>query len=79
MPGPAEVTGTAPRPRLAGRRVLLRPGNRRGAEVLHAIQAEPAVSHWWGEPDPVAAITAELRGTESSALLAGRRISGRRP
>jgi aminoglycoside 6'-N-acetyltransferase len=79
VPGSAEVTGTAPRPRLAGRLVLLRPGDRRDAEVLHAIQTEPAVSHWWGEPDPVATITAELRGTELSALLVieiGGRVAG---
>jgi aminoglycoside 6'-N-acetyltransferase len=69
VPEPAEVTGAVPRPTLAGQRVLLRPGDRTDAEALHAIQAEPAVAYWWGEPGPVKVIAAELRGTESSALL----------
>jgi aminoglycoside 6'-N-acetyltransferase len=36
---------------------------------LRAILAEPSVSRWWGEPDPVAAIEADLRGNESTVLL----------
>jgi len=31
--------------------------------------AEPSVSRWWGEPDPVTAIEEDLRGDGSSALL----------
>jgi len=36
---------------------------------LHAILAEPSVSRWWGEPDPVTVIEDDLRGSGSSALL----------
>jgi aminoglycoside 6'-N-acetyltransferase len=36
---------------------------------LHAILAEPSVSRWWGEPDPVTVIEEALRGSGSSVLL----------
>ena len=41
----------------------------RATEALHAILAEPSVSHWWGDPDPVDAIAGELAGGDNSALL----------
>jgi aminoglycoside 6'-N-acetyltransferase len=64
-----ENAGPDARPTLHGRRVTLRPGDRADAAVLHAILAEPSVARWWGEPDPVGAITDELLGSDSSALL----------
>lgn len=63
-----EVSG-APRPVLAGRRVRLRPGGPRDAPRLRAILAEPSVSRWWGEPEPVTAIEAGLRGGDDTVLL----------
>jgi aminoglycoside 6'-N-acetyltransferase len=62
------VTAEA-RPVLAGRRVTLRPGGPRDAPLLRAILAEPSVSRWWGEPDPVASIEADLRGGDDTVLL----------
>ena len=56
-------------PVLVGRRVRLRPGRADDAARLHAILAEPSVSQWWGEPDPVPAIAADLRGHGSVVLL----------
>jgi aminoglycoside 6'-N-acetyltransferase len=61
--------GAELRPTLAGTRVMLRPGRPEDAAALHAILAEPSVSTWWGDPDPVDAIAGELLGTETSALL----------
>jgi aminoglycoside 6'-N-acetyltransferase len=57
------------RPVLTGRRVRLRPGGPRDAPTLRTILAEPSVSRWWGEPDPVTAIEADLRGGASAVLL----------
>jgi aminoglycoside 6'-N-acetyltransferase len=57
------------RPVLTGRRVRIRPGHPDDAPLLHAILAEPSVSRWWGEPDPVPAIEDGLRGDGSSVLL----------
>jgi len=57
------------RPALAGRRVRLRPGHPDDAQRLRAILAEPSVSRWWGEPDPVTVIEEDLRGGGSSVLL----------
>jgi aminoglycoside 6'-N-acetyltransferase len=56
-------------PVLAGRRVRLRPGRSGDARRLRAILAEPSVSRWWGEPDPVTVIEEDLRGGGSSVLL----------
>lgn len=56
-------------PTLAGRRVRLRPGRPEDAPRLRAILAEPSVSRWWGEPDPVTMIEEELRGGGESVLL----------
>jgi len=56
-------------PVLAGRRVRLRPGQPGDAQQLHAILAEPSVSRWWGDPDPVTVIEAGLRGGGSALLL----------
>ena len=63
--GPADPA----RPVLAGRGVTLRPGGRGDAQRLHAIMAEPSVSQWWGEPDPVAVIENDLRGSGGAVLL----------
>jgi len=52
-----------PRPTLAGLRVTLRPGRPDDAARLRSILAEPSVSQWWGEPDPVAVIEEDLRGS----------------
>ncbi len=56
-------------PVLAGRRVRLRPGQPDDAQRLRAILAEPSISRWWGEPDPVTVIEEDLRGGGSSVLL----------
>ena len=52
-----------------GRRVRLRPGGRADAPKLRAILAEPSVSRWWAEPDPVEVIEEELHGDDSAVLL----------
>ena len=57
------------RPVLAGRRVTIRPGGPQDAQLLRAILAEPSVSRWWGEPDPVTSIEADLRGSDDTVLL----------
>ncbi len=54
---------------LAGRRVTIRPGGRGDAERLREILAEPSVSQWWGEPDPLGVIEEALRGSGSEMLL----------
>ena len=56
-------------PVLVGRRVRLRQGRPGDAQRLHAILAEPSVSRWWGDLDPVTVIEDDLRGSGSSALL----------
>jgi hypothetical protein len=45
-------------PILVGRKVTLRPGRPGDARKLRAILAEPSVSRWWAEPDPVEVIEA---------------------
>jgi aminoglycoside 6'-N-acetyltransferase len=69
MAGQGDGAHTWARPTLAGRHVRLRPGRPGDAEKLHAVLAEPSVSRWWGEPDPVTAIEEALRGDGSSVLL----------
>jgi aminoglycoside 6'-N-acetyltransferase len=56
-------------PVLVGSRLRLRPGRPGDASQLHTILAEPSVSRWWGDPDPVPAIEDDLRGGGSSVLL----------
>lgn len=56
-------------PVLTGRHARLRPGRPQDASQLQAILAEPSVSRWWGEPDPVTAIEDDLRGGGSCAVL----------
>jgi len=67
-------------PVLVGRQVQLRPGRRGDAAQLHAILAEPSVSRWWGDPDPVPAIEEALRGGDGSSVLlvveAGGQVAG---
>jgi aminoglycoside 6'-N-acetyltransferase len=66
-------------PVLVGRRVRLRPGRPGDVPQLHAILAEPSVSRWWGDPDPVTVIEEDLRGGGSSMLLvveAGGEVAG---
>jgi aminoglycoside 6'-N-acetyltransferase len=66
-------------PVLVGRLVRLRPGRPGDAPQLHAILAEPSVSRWWGDPDPVTVIEEGLRGGDSSMLLvveAGGQVAG---
>ena len=52
-----------------GRKVTLRPGRPGDAPKLRAILAEPSVSRWWAEPDPVEVIEEELRGDDFAVLL----------
>jgi aminoglycoside 6'-N-acetyltransferase len=58
-----------PHPVLVGRKVTLRPGSLGDAPKLRAILAEPSVSRWWAEPDPVEMIEEELRGDDAGVLL----------
>ena len=58
-----------PYPVLVGRKVTLRPGRPADAPKLRAILAEPSVSRWWAEPDPVEVIEDELRGDDAGVLL----------
>ena len=58
-----------PHPSLVGRKVTLRPGRPGDAPKLRAILAEPSVSRWWAEPDPVEVIEEELRGDDAGVLL----------
>src|SRR5258708_14764524 len=69
MAAGGEPAHAGARPTLAGHRVRLRPGRPGDAPRLRAILAEPSVSRWWGEPDPVAAIEEDLRGGGTSVLL----------
>jgi aminoglycoside 6'-N-acetyltransferase len=57
------------RPVLDGRQVRIRPGVPGDAALLLDILSEPSVSQWWGEPDPVATLEGDLRGSESFVLL----------
>jgi aminoglycoside 6'-N-acetyltransferase len=65
----AGLTPGDPRPTLAGRRVMLRPGRADDAQRLHRILGEPSVSRWWGEPDPVTVIEEDLRVPGSAVML----------
>jgi len=65
----SEISGGRPRPVLAGRLVRLRPGGPGDAERLRAILAEQSVSRWWGEPDPLAVLEADMRGDDDTVLL----------
>jgi aminoglycoside 6'-N-acetyltransferase len=56
-------------PVLAGRRVRIRAGRPGDAARLREILAEPSVSHWWGEPDPLGVIEDALRGEDEEILL----------
>jgi aminoglycoside 6'-N-acetyltransferase len=56
-------------PRLAGDRVLLRPGTDADVRVLHEILTEESVAQWWGEPQSLAAIRADFRGEQGDQLL----------
>ena len=69
MAAPGDLAPAGDRPVLAGGRVRLRPGEPGDAARLRAILAEPAVSQWWGEPDPVPEIEEGLAGNDSSLLL----------
>jgi aminoglycoside 6'-N-acetyltransferase len=69
MAGEGGGAHAGPRPTLVGRRVRLRPGRPGDAQRLHAILAEPSVSRWWGQPDPVTVIEEELRDAGPSVLL----------
>jgi aminoglycoside 6'-N-acetyltransferase len=48
------------RPLLVGKRVTLRPGREGEAQMIHRIRAEPSVTCWWGEPEPLAEIAQML-------------------
>ena len=79
MAAEGERAHTQTGPVLVGRRVRLRPGRPGDAAQLHAILAEPTVSRWWDDPDPVTVIEEDLRGGDSSMLLvveAGGQVAG---
>jgi aminoglycoside 6'-N-acetyltransferase len=69
MASEGERAGAWVGPVLVGRQVRLRPGRPGDASQLHAILAEPSVSRWFGEPDPVTVIEDDLCGSGSSVLL----------
>ncbi|HTV99697.1 MAG TPA: GNAT family protein [Streptosporangiaceae bacterium] len=73
-----ESGGDERRPVLTGRRVRLRPGRPEDAVRLREILAEPAVSRWWGEPDPLADIENALAGEQEVLLVAeaGGQVAG---
>lgn len=54
---------------LTGRVVRIRPGGTGDAARLRAILAEESVSRWWGEPDPLAVLEADMRGSDDTVLL----------
>src|ERR1700761_7082422 len=56
-------------PVLAGRRGRVRPGGPGDGARLREILAEPSVSQWWGEPDPLPVIEEALRGEDGEILL----------
>lgn len=56
-------------PVLGGRPVRLRPGGAGDAAALHAILGEEPVARWWGEPEPLAQVEADLRGDGDTVLL----------
>ena len=60
---------TQAHPVLTGRRVRIRPGRPGDAARLREILAEPSVSQWWGEPDPLDVIEDCLRGEDEEILL----------
>jgi aminoglycoside 6'-N-acetyltransferase len=64
-----EQAGAGTHPVLTGHRVRLRPGRPEDAPRLREVLAEPSVSRWWGEPEPVSVIAAALRGDDSAVLL----------
>ncbi len=63
------MPGAGRRPTLVGPRVTIRPGRPADVERLRGILAEPAVSTWWGEPEPADLIAAKLLGEDPSVLL----------
>lgn len=67
--GPADSPRSAVLPRLVGDSVTLRPGTPEDVAVLRKILAEPSVAHWWGEPDSLEAISANLLGEGEAFLL----------
>ena len=69
MAADGEQAGARAHPVLAGRRVRLRPGRPEDARRLREILAEPSVSRWWGEPEPVSMIEQALAGDDSALLL----------
>jgi len=54
---------------LRGLRVVLRPGEERDLEQLHAIRSDPAVSRWWNDPVPVDEIAKDLAGDYGEAVF----------
>jgi len=69
MAAEGERGDTPAGPVLIGRQVQLRPGRPGDAAQLHAILAEPSVSRWWGDPDPVTVIEQALHGGDASSVL----------
>jgi aminoglycoside 6'-N-acetyltransferase len=68
-PEPAAASVGPVRPELTAGRIRIRPGIPGDAERLRAIAAEPAVTWWWGEPDPLPVIEAGLAGDDGTVLL----------
>lgn len=60
------ASGTV-RPRLVGGLATLRPGRPEDLPALREVLAEPAVTRWWGEPEPADYTAAKLLGTGGDA------------
>ncbi len=63
------TTPGSARPRLAGTLATVRPGRPEDVAALCAILAEPSVTRWWGEPDPVDVVAGDLLGDTGTVLL----------
>jgi aminoglycoside 6'-N-acetyltransferase len=69
MTADEEQARAGERPVLVSGPVTVRPGRPGDAVRLYAILAEPSVSRWWDEPDPVPVIEDDLAGRGPAVLL----------
>ena len=66
--GPTVAVVGRPESRLRAGAVVLRAGTGHDAEALHLIRGERFVAEWWGPPEPVDAIAAELAGESDDVV-----------
>jgi RimJ/RimL family protein N-acetyltransferase len=65
----APPLGRPPRVELRGERVALRPLEPRDVDAVAALQRQPNVARWWGDPD-LAELRAKARGTSEEGGFA---------